>query len=216
VNRAFHVFCLLLAASSPAWALIYGTPEGGFASNLANAASTYASHHEGRAPSAWSDIEDHLARPIDEAFRYVTPTKRYAFLSQPLSLPPPHKGELLLITRRPFREISLHSGFFGLSRSLREPGRYIIYRTQTGQFRSSYVNEPYVQQAFRGFESLLPTSDSEAMRTLEAEVEAEVRRRSILNWCAGVVTIALLAIFFSWLWRIPVDDIGVGTRENEK
>jgi hypothetical protein len=182
----------LFAASSTACALSYSTAEGVFARHLAGIASSYAVLHEGRAPSSWTDIEAYLDRPIDEVYRHITPTKRYAFLSRPLSLPPPREGELLVITRRPFRDTRLYQGFFGIGRGLREPGRYILYRTPDGEFTSSYVDEAYVQRAFRGFESLLPPPDSEPMR----RHEVEARWRSIFTWCGVVAVVALFAWWF--------------------
>ena len=189
VKRAFCGLCALLAASSSACALSYSTAEGTFAHHLAGYASIYAIQHGGRAPSSWADIETSLDQPIDGAYRHIAPTKRYAFLSQPIRLPPPHAGDLFIITRRPFRDSRLYQGFFGISRGLREPGRYIIYRTPNSEFRASYVDEAYVQQAFRGFESLLPVPDSEPLR----RHEVEARWRSILTWSIAAIAAAFIA-----------------------
>lgn len=150
--------------------------------------------HEGRAPSSWADIETCLDQPIDGAYRYIVPTKRYAFLSQSLQLPPPHAGDLLIITRRPFRDGRLYTNWYGgIGHGLRESGRYIIYRNRAGEFGASYVDEAYVQQAFRGSESLLPSPDAEPLR----RHEREARWRAIITWTvAAVIATAFLARSF--------------------
>ena len=196
MKRAIYVLCILLDASISAQAHRYGTPEGVFANGLAQNASFFAMEHEGRAPSSWADI---FNGTIDAAYWYITPTKRYAFLSQPLHLPPPHEGDLLIITRRPFRDSSPY-GLFGTG--LREPGRYIIYRTSTGEFTSAYVDEAYVQRAFRGFESLLPTPDTEPMR----RHEVEARDESIVIWCMAGIAVVFLVLFFRRSTTRPNND----------
>lgn len=152
-------------------------------------ARIFAAEHGGQSPASWADFQPYLVRPIDEAYRDITPTKRYAFLSKPLHLPRPYKGELLIITRRPFRDGELHTNWYGgISHGLREPGRYIVYRTPTGGFHSSYVEEHYVQTAFRGSEFLLPSPDTEPLRLRESQA----RFRSVLVW----TVIALIAAVF--------------------
>ena len=141
-NLKLHVICLLLAASPAARGLSYSTGEGSFVLQVALAAEAYSQEHGGRSPASWPDLEPYFGRPLDEEFRSVTPTRRYAFLPQPLHLPPPHDGDLLLITRRPFREMKLYTNWYGgSSQGLREPGRYIIYRTDSGEFEGTYVEE---------------------------------------------------------------------------
>ena len=187
-----YILCLLLAVSDVAHANSYSTAEGSLARALARSAELYAVKH-GHAPKSWSDFDPYLKMPNDALYRNIAPTKRYAFLSQPLHLPPPHKGDLLIITRRPFRELGRLYWPGVTIRSLREPGRYIIYRTSAGAFTSEYVSEAYVQQAFRGFESLLPTPDTEP----ERRHEREARVRSIVIWTLALLLVgALLAFVF--------------------
>ena len=194
MNRTIYALCIFLAASSAAQALSYSTAEGVFTHQLSTLAEIYSTQHEGHSPSSWSDLKPYLDRPIDDAFRYITPTKRYAFLTQPLHLPPPHEGDLLVITRRPFRDGRLYTNWYGgIGHGLREPGRYIIYRSSTGAFQASYVEEAYIQQAFRGSESLLPSPDTEPLR----RHESEARWRSIITWAvATLIAAAFLARSF--------------------
>ena len=166
--------------------------------SLASFADFFAREHDGRAPASWDDFQPYLNLPIDEAYRHIKPTKRYAILSQPVHLPRPYEGELLIITRRPFRDGSLYTNWYGgISHGLRESGRYIIYRTSTGEFRSSYVEETFVQQAFRGFESLLPSPDTEPLR----RHESEALWRSIMTWTVAAL---IAAAFFArrFIWRL--------------
>jgi len=193
VNRTIYVLCILLAVSQAAHALSYSTAEGTFAHQVTMFADVYSNEHNGRSPASWSDLQPYLDQPIDEVFYYILPTKRYAFLQRPLRLPPPHEGELVIVTRRPFRESRLYTSWYaGISRGLREPGRYIIYRTSAGSFKARYVEEAYIQQAFRGSESLLPSPDTEP----ERRHESEARWRSFVSWAAiAAIPFFLLARF---------------------
>ncbi len=167
-------------------------------------ADTFAREHEDRSPASWSDFDGYLTSPVDSVFYHIIPSKRYAFLSKPLNLPAPHLGNLLIITRRPFRDGRLYANFFGgISHGLREPGRYIIYRTQSGQFQASYVDEAYVQQAFRGSEALLPSPDTEPLR----RHETDARKRSIITWAvAAAIPITLLTWRFFRRSSTSADD----------
>ncbi len=189
MNRTIYVLCILLAVSQAAQALSYSTAERTFAHHLSSYATIFSLQHEGRAPSSWADIETCIDRPIDGAYSYITPTKRYAFLSQPLHLPPPYDGDLLIITRRPFRDGRLYTNLLGgISHGLREPGRYIIFRRANGSFEAAYVDEAFVQRAFHGSESLLPTPDSEPMRRREVKALCW----SVLTWSAAGITVVFL------------------------
>ncbi len=184
---ALYGLCFLVGASSTALALTIITAEGGFARHVSRFAGFYAKDNEGRSPSSWLDIEKYCNAPIDATYCDITPTKRYAFLSQPLSLPQPYGGELVIITRRPFRDGTHYTNWYGgISEGLRELGRYIIYRTSDGTFHSTYVDEAYVQKAFRGFESLLPEPDTEPLR----KREWYARWRSIIAWTVAALIVA--------------------------
>ena len=187
LKYAVYGICFLIGASSTALALSFSTAEGAFARHVSKLAEFYSNENEGRSPSSWSDLEKYCNSPIDAAYRDVTSTKRYAFLSKPLSLPRPYGGELVIITRRPFRDGTLYTNWFGgISEGLREPGRYIIYRTADGAFHSAYVDEGYVQKAFRGFESLLPEPDTEPLRRREMVS----RLISIIAWVVAALIVA--------------------------
>ncbi len=201
------ILCVLLALCQEVQALSYGTPEQGFAHSMTIALETYSRDHDGRTPGSWEDLEQYFtSRSIDETFYYILPTKRYAFLQQPVRLLPPHEGELIIVTRRPFRESRLYTSWYGRIREgLREPGRYIIYRSSTGSFDSRYVLEEYIQQVFRGQEDLLPTPDTERMR----QHEGEARWWALVRWI-GILFIPVV-LLARWIYRclcrylLPVD-----------
>lgn len=160
-------------------------------------AEMHANAHSGQAPTGWADLESQLGQPMDTTHARVLPTKRYSFIAQPLRLPTPHEGELLLIARRPFRDVRLNEHrFLGERRSLREPGRYIVYRLSTGRFTSAWVDEPYVQRAFQGKESLLPAPDTEPLRAHELEIPRQ-RMRNRIMLVLGLAAAVAVPI----LWR---------------
>jgi hypothetical protein len=150
VKRTIYILWILLVVPRAACAYNVNSRDAQFTHEVVRYAQRFANEHDGYAPASLSDLEQDFGRPIDEAYPGITPTKRYAFLSQPLHLPPPHEGDLLIITRRPFRDTYLYKHWFrGVTQGLLEPGRFIIYRTGAGEFRASYVDESYVQNAFR-------------------------------------------------------------------
>lgn len=179
MKQTICALCILLITSHVAQALSYSTAEGCFASSIAQLSGLFAGEHEGQAPKSWSDIQAYLDRPIDKIYYYVLPTKRYAFMARPLQLPPPHEGELIIVTRRPFHDSRLYTNWFGgISGGLREAGRYIVYRRNSGEFESSYVDEAYIEKVFRGSESLMPAPDTEP----ERRHERNARWHFIINW----------------------------------
>ncbi len=176
-----------------------------FARAMASGFEHYAKTHEGRLPTSWEEWNEQMLQPgyvsIDERWRSILPTRRYAFLAQPVPLLPPYEGELIMTSRRPFRESNLGNGVSSLfSSPMKAPGRYLIYRQPSGEFHSHYATEEYVQSLFRGRESLLPTPDTEPMR--ESEVKAE--RAWLIHRCV-VGGLALLGLCFipRSLWRLP-------------
>jgi hypothetical protein len=191
------VVCALSTFSDIARASGLITNEGHFAHTVATASQQYASEHGGRSPSSWSEFDGYIYGPLDVTFRYVVPTKRYAFLPTPLHLPPPHQGELLIVTRRPFREVNTSPRWFQLSR-LEQPGRYIIYRLNAGDFRTAYVDEAYIQQAFRGSGHLLPVPDSEPDRPWEVKLRREAFGRLMI---VCLVTALIFAGGLAFCWR---------------
>jgi hypothetical protein len=198
MKRTIFALCCVFAVGHAAQASSYSTAEGSFARNIALVAKFYAKDHEGRSPTAWSDLNPYFDLPIDEAFRHILPSKRYAFLTQSLKLPPPYEGDLVVVTRRPFRDSTLYTTWYGgTGRGLREPGRYIIYRTSEGSFQGIYVEEAYIQRAFKGFEHLLPVPDTEPERPFESRVRFWLIIKLV---CFAAVAFVFVPRFFRWLF----------------
>jgi len=195
--RAFLVIGLFLAGARPAFALSYSTPDGAFAGQLATFSTIYAKTHGGRGPASWEDIQSMLTGPVDEAFKYILPTKRYAFLAHPIKLSRPYEGgELIILSRSPFRDSRLYTNWYGgISRGLREEaGRYMIFREPDGKYGWAYVPESYIAQIFQGSEALLPTPDRESERLWIASA----RREDVCRW---IIPVVLLAGFGWFFWR---------------
>ena len=84
-----------------------------------------------------------------------------------------------------------------------EPGRYIIYRTKDGRFQYEYVGEAYVQKAFRGNESLLPTPDTEPLRRRELRYDEEILASIQCSWIF-IVLIGVAFVAFLLFRRSPI------------
>jgi len=182
---------------SPASATSYTTPDGIFASVAAKAATRFSEQNDGRAPTSWADIETYKQAPIDETFSYLLPSRRYAFIEENLRLPESsrHQGTLLLIARRPFRNSKHYSPWYGgFGLGLTEPGRYIVYCTKSGEYRSKFLLEDSVQKIFATAPHLMPEPDSEPERAYITKH----RRKQLTKWI--VMTVGLLGTLYL-IWR---------------
>lgn len=177
------------------------TREASFCLAMATSLEVHTKEHEGRLPSSWESVRlPEGVSSFDEIFPDITPTKRYAFLPQPVTLIPPHEGELVMITRRSFREARHEPGLFAVP--FTEPSRYLIYRQPGGEFAALLVREEYVQAVFRGQESLLPVPDGEPLRTREARV----RWGWIIYCCVmGALALPPLCSLLGFLRRLHGD-----------
>ena len=164
------------------------TSEARMAHDLAFFSRMYTEKHEGQQPTTWEDLQQSMNAPVDEVYHYILPTRRYAFLPQPVPLPGPDEGSVYLITRRPFREHQLRESFF--DSPMGPLRRYIICRDPSGVFFARIVTEEYVQRLFRDKPSLLPAPDTEPMRV--SEVSA---RRAWVLYCAEMIGFILLALY---------------------
>jgi hypothetical protein len=192
IRRAV-LFLFLFAATAPVLrATVYVAQDGAFAAEACTAAGQFAAAHGGRSPSSWGDIEAYLTEPLDEVYTDLLPTKRYAFLTRPLQLPAPYTGDLIIVNRKPYRELTAEKTMLGTIQALTDPGRYIIYRTRDGGFHSAYVDETYIQTVFENSPDLLPTPDREPERSWEHAA----RRSSIVGWVAPVAIFCLVGYWF--------------------
>ena len=139
--------------------------------------------------TSWEELEKERAEPIDQTFPKISPTKRYAFLANPLKLTPPLDGELYIIARRPFPSTA------ELQPDYKSLGRYIIYR-QGEKIKSQWIKEEYIQVLFKDHISILPTPDNEPLRP--EEIEAKYGRHATTIGYATLFALVLIGpiIFF--------------------
>src|SRR5688572_1915719 len=90
------------------------TPESITARTIASWIDMYHQMHNGALPTQWSDFSGILEEPIEDVMRYAAPAKRYAFVSPPFRLPPPHESELVAINRSAIYDTTLNRDFWGL------------------------------------------------------------------------------------------------------
>lgn len=156
------ILLVLLLSESSGHATTFTSAEGVFVQQTAAFFTRYAQAHNGNPPRSWAEIDQDpvLGERVVQGF--IPFRKRYALVNPPVLLPVPHNVELFLITRRPFHDHTL-DGFFGL----RQLGRYLVFRSKSGEFKSLYVKEEVVQEMFRGMEHLMPAADSEPLRRHE-------------------------------------------------
>lgn len=194
--------CFTILSSSAAKGNVYITPERRFLTIIARCAEEFSAGHDERLPTKWADLEPFL---LGESLQHhpdlLGLSKRYGFLPRPL-LWDEAKGresglrEVYLITRRPFRDSQFEDTWYGGNvRTLRPPGRYLLFRRPDRTFSSAYLLEKEVQLLFRGAEELLPAPDQEPKRLHEQNY---LRERSL----SIALSVFLAAIFVSFVAAI--------------
>src|SRR5687768_12777986 len=132
----------------------------------------------GSEPSSWEDLEKVRIAPIAPA---VEPRERYAFL--PVGSRPKIKGlngEIILISRRPFRDLTKREILPGILPGLRtttltEPLRYGLYRKGSGRIGRCTLPESEVQRIFKSQGMPLPAPDDLPERPWIAAIERRER-----------------------------------------
>ena len=165
------------------WGWSYSTPD---SRTLQAMCSLLEQHQEaaGELPSSWEEFDKTI--PGAFADSAVQPRERYAFLPEG-SRPrlPGDRGELILISRRPFRNTSMEQGFFGRTIRVAEPLRYGVSRAGNERFRLVRLPEAEVQELFleQGFS--LPAPDNLPERPWVAQRRRQIRDSRLL--LAGVL-----------------------------
>ncbi len=154
---------IIILATIPhfASALSYSTATGSTATNIQLSMEYFQKEH-GRLPISWDEVARYLdGSDIDEIFPYVQPSKRFAFLTEPVpyTLWGSKKVQIIMIMRSPFRDSKLSMGIFGIRKGLRDKGRYAIYQGPDGGLGSGYIYEDKVIASFKAAGVVLPTLD---------------------------------------------------------
>ena len=182
------ILLVLLLSKCFTHATTFTSAEGAFVQQTAAFVAGYAQSHNGNPPQSWAEIDQDPVFGERVLQGFIPFRKRYAFVNPPVLLPAPHNVELFLITRRPFHDQTL-DGFIGL-RSL---GRYLVFRSKSGECKSLYVKEEVVHEMFRGMEHLLPAPDSEPLRRHEFIARC---------WLAGFSVAGCLLLFGLFRWSL--------------
>jgi len=160
----FLVLLLVLVLVFPAGALTYPSPESKALDNLGTFTNYFESTKK-RLPESWAELEKAWAKPLDEAFPQVLPTRRYQWYSPPLDVRLDEKRSLQLvaITRTPMLELT-YTDDKGEATAFKGPGRYLLYREEDGTFRHQWFDESEVQRLWPSTGQAMPVPDDEPER----------------------------------------------------
>jgi hypothetical protein len=188
--RVLVTIVLLVATAVASRALSYGTPSSMAAQAMASNMD-YARESGRKAPQTWDEMDVLFARPVDEAFSYVLPTRRYAFVKNDVRI---GESRLLLVMRSPFRDVRLYTAWYGgIAHGVRERGRWVILQDSKSVIGARYVAEDLVTAAFAKAGVSLPTPDGLG----EWPHETEYRHsRNIKMVVGSVVVSVVLAVVF--------------------
>lgn len=196
--KKFTLIALALFISLLAHALSYSTPTRQSAHSLAISAGLHYQEH-GTLPQNWDEITRYLdGTDIDELFPYVQPSKRYAFVSEPvqISLRDHTKAKIAMMMRSSFRDLKVSGEFPGFRlKGLTKPGRYLILQSENGDMRARFVLETDIRKTFREAGIKLPKLDS--LPTFPHE--REYQRNRIFLWFGLTLLIAALVYVASAL-----------------
>jgi hypothetical protein len=194
--RVLVTIALLVGTAVASQALSYGTPSSMAAQAMASNMD-YARETGRKAPQTWAEMDALFARPVDEAFSYVLPTQRYAFVTNDVRI---GESRLLLVMRSPFRDVRLYTAWYGgIAHGVRERGRWVILRDLKSVISARYVAEDVVATAFAKAGVSLPTPDGLG----EWPHEREYRHSRNTKICVGsvIVSVALTVVFLRFRER---------------
>ena len=184
----------LLAADAPAFS--YSTPDGSFTAHMAHHFKKYAEENDGRWPTSWQEIEAYTIVPIDEAYKHLTPSRRYAFIEEQVTFTDAwgKKGRVVFAGVKPFRNVQLRMLPFPFDRTLGDPKVYVLYETDDGQIRRYNFSA-------REFDILLaPTA---AIRTAQGDMPERpwITSARRIIWGRRIGVAALVAAVVAVVWR---------------
>jgi len=178
----FALFCGVI--SVPAESLVLA--ENGMTSQIARDYWLFRIKH-GKEPKNWGEIESFTGRPLNEAYKTLQPTTRYAFLEKPLPIEFSNgKGRIVILSRSPAHDQYAMRGFFGpITGSLKSNlMRYAIVVSEDGFASSFPFRETRIQKMFADAGVALPSPDPLGPRPYE-----QANRISLIIWigCALVI-----------------------------
>lgn len=201
-----YYLCTLLGAAAimlavlvpPSYGTTVVTPEQSAAMAIASLVESYSRSHDGTPPRSWEDLQPLLTVPVHEWMPHAAPAKRYAFVSSPLRLAAPLRGELIAIHRSDIFDTTLEMTPVGFYTGLKGPGRNVIYRNEEGRCAKAWVTSSYVQDLFSRAGVALPAPDREPERIWVTRA-----RRAAVIWKGifGTVLGSVIVVLGWGLWR---------------
>jgi len=162
---AFVLFTLCWILPAQPETLIFA--EGGATSQIAVAYKIFREMH-GKEPKSWADIESIFDRPLNQTYKTIQPTIRYAFLDQPLVMPVT-QAKIVILSRSPAHDQYKMRGLLGpiignLPSTLE---RYAIVIRPDGNTDRMAIPEAQIQKLFLEAGIPLPSPDPLGPRSYE-------------------------------------------------
>lgn len=191
-HSLLFVLFLLLPQIIPVGASSYSTPERVALENIKLSIVLFELERK-RLPESWKEVDEERQHPLDEVFRNVLPTRRYALFSPPVVLEVHEKEsvQLLAMTRKPMWETAW-KGDIWRKETLKGPGRYLLYREPDGQVLCQWFDECTLQRFWRTTGHALPIPDNEPERVWVKKVRTRILTKRIVFG-----TLTLLAV--AWI-----------------
>jgi hypothetical protein len=152
----------------------------------------------GTLPTSWPEYRETLKISLNDILETTQPTRRYGVMNPPVPLIAPLQGQMVVVTRKPIEDLQIPSGFLGLGRVLKGPGRYIIYKDAGAKIHQQWVTEEYVIKTFAAANLPLPEQDDEPERPWVTEARRTMSmKRYGYGAALGVLILASVGILMS-------------------
>src|SRR5678815_3172475 len=136
--RLLAIVAIVLGSAVASHGFSYGTPNSMAAQAMATQMNNSRKAGK-RVPQTWEEMDILFAQPVDEAFHYVLPTRRYAFITNDVRI---LDSRVLLVMRSPFRDVRLYTAWNGgTAHGVRERGRWVILQDSESVIQARYVTE---------------------------------------------------------------------------
>jgi len=140
-----------------------GTPEASALLSVRIQIQVFESEKK-RLPESWKELDDFSGKSFDQLYPEALPTIRYELFSPPPSLRLGGRSvQVIAMTRKPMWETT-RTGTMGRTLALKGPGRYIVRRTENGNFTSEWFTETAIQRLWPSTGRALPVPDDEPER----------------------------------------------------
>ena len=189
--RGFIIFLTFALWVESSYALTVRTQDMQFVNYLVIGIKLYEKEHGGASPDKWSDLDSYFDGGVAQVAKYVQGKERYALLSPPISFSEPFEGELIIVSRRAFNDVSHYlerSGKLGLE--IGPLGHYAVVRTQRGDIEQHWFTEDEMAKVYTSAGVPKVAADS----LPERDSVVRLRRKLVINnvFAFGSGTLLLL------------------------